>query len=196
MAEGRDRSSETGQYESEYSDVAFIKAIEALGGESASKPITDEVGCSYEAAYRRLRVLEERGEVASRTPPEGGDTLIWRLQDGEIAPGVVAHENRWMLYDDRDDPRRRSHNTYTESHERTNEWVVVDADRVDQVFATPSQLPAGDGDGVRVDLDGYAHPSRHNAVDRDENLQMSFWLNSDFARELRDQIDESLETSE
>lgn len=74
MADERD---ESGKFTAEYPKEAFIAAIEKLDV-PGTKNIADEVGCSYDLAYLRLKELEEAGEVQS---DEVGQAFIWTSRD-------------------------------------------------------------------------------------------------------------------
>lgn len=71
----RDERDEEGQYTETYSDEAFLHAVDKLPVASTQK-IADEVGCSYDLAYRRLKKLEEDGSVEHE---EVGRSFIWLL---------------------------------------------------------------------------------------------------------------------
>lgn len=62
-----------GKFRQEYSDERFLSAIEELAVTSTQN-IADEVGCSYDLAYRRLKSLEEDREVERE---EVGGSFIW-----------------------------------------------------------------------------------------------------------------------
>jgi len=85
----------------------------------------------------------------------------------------------------------RSHSTYENPH-----WQTAHVERVDLIGAFESH-PFGDGpirsrEVIRVDLDGFGHggASMHGVG---ENLQVSFWLTPETARDLRDDLDKLLE---
>ena len=59
MAEDRD---EDGKYSQSYSDTAFLDAVAELPVAS-TQLVSEEVGCSYDLAYRRLKALYERGAL-------------------------------------------------------------------------------------------------------------------------------------
>ena len=67
------RDEETGRYEEEYSDEMFLSAV-SITSPSTTSSIANEVGCSYDLAYRRLHTLEEEGEL---TKEEIGGTFVW-----------------------------------------------------------------------------------------------------------------------
>ena len=90
----------------------------------------------------------------------------------------------------REQPIVRSHSTYEQPH-----WHTAHIERVDRIGAFESH-PFGDGpiksrEVLRVDIDGYGHggASMHDAG---ENLQASFWLTPETARDLRDDLNELL----
>ena len=69
-----DRDDE-GQYTETYSDDAFIEAVNELDVASTQK-IADNVGCSYDLAYRRLKELEKDSRIKHE---EVGQSFIWLL---------------------------------------------------------------------------------------------------------------------
>jgi CTP-dependent riboflavin kinase len=62
-----------GQFTEEYDDEAFLSAIESLPVPSTQN-VADEVGCSYDLAYRRLKSMREDGEIKKE---EVGGSFIW-----------------------------------------------------------------------------------------------------------------------
>lgn len=72
MAKERD---EEGRFSEEFPDEAFLQAIKSLPVASTQK-VADEVGCSYDLAYRRLKTLEEEDEV---TYDKVGQSFVWLL---------------------------------------------------------------------------------------------------------------------
>jgi len=64
-----------GQFTEEYEDEAFLSAIESLPVASTQN-VADEVGCSYDLAYRRLQSLEEDREIEHG---EVGGSFVWTL---------------------------------------------------------------------------------------------------------------------
>jgi GTP-sensing pleiotropic transcriptional regulator CodY len=54
-----------------------LEAIENRGGASTSE-VADEIGSSRRLALRRLRELEDGGQVTSR---EIGNTYLWEVED-------------------------------------------------------------------------------------------------------------------
>lgn len=70
-----DRDDE-GQFTEEYADEEFLSAIRGLSVASTQN-IADEVGCSYDLAYRRLKSLEQDREVECE---EVGGSFIWLSQ--------------------------------------------------------------------------------------------------------------------
>lgn len=59
-----DRDKE-GKYTEQYSEEDFLSAIEDVDVASTQN-IADEVGCSYDLAYRRLNQLENDEEIRSQ----------------------------------------------------------------------------------------------------------------------------------
>jgi len=72
MDEERD---EEGKYSQSYFDSAFIEAVEQLPVAS-TQLVSEEVGCSYDLAYRRLKELYERGELERE---EVGNSFVYYL---------------------------------------------------------------------------------------------------------------------
>ena len=68
---------EGGRWRPQYDDDAFLTAVEYLSVASTQR-VADEVGCSYDLAYRRLKLLEEEERVESKTV---GGSFIWLLSD-------------------------------------------------------------------------------------------------------------------
>jgi hypothetical protein len=68
-----DRDEESGKFTEKYSREAFLQAVSLLDNATTAR-VADEVGCSYDLAYRRLMRLEEDGEV-SRT--KIGSSFVW-----------------------------------------------------------------------------------------------------------------------
>lgn len=71
----RDRG-EDGKYNQSFSDSDFINAIESVPVASTQN-VADEVGCSYDLAYRRLRQLSEDGMVEKE---EVGRSFVYYIQ--------------------------------------------------------------------------------------------------------------------
>lgn len=82
----------------------------------------------------------------------------------------------------RERPRQRRHETYDQDH-----WETAHIERVDQIGAFESppfgEDPVRSREVIRVDLDGFGHggASMHDVGD---NVQCSFWLTPERAREL------------
>lgn len=64
---------ETGRFSREYEDEQFLSAVASLSVAS-TQSVADEVGCSYDLAYRRLQELEERGEISVE---KVGGSFVW-----------------------------------------------------------------------------------------------------------------------
>ena len=62
---GADRDDDSGKYTATYDTEEFIAAIRDTDGMTGTQDVADRVGCKYETAYKRLRQLEEDGEVSS-----------------------------------------------------------------------------------------------------------------------------------
>lgn len=70
-----DDRNEEGKFNEQYSDEEFLSAIGRLSLASTQN-VADEVGCSYDLAYRRLHSLEDEGEVDHE---EVGQAFIWSI---------------------------------------------------------------------------------------------------------------------
>lgn len=68
-----DRDDESGKFTEQYPRKAFLQAVDELDTPTTTN-VAIEVGCSYDLAYRRLKALEEEGEV---NHTEVGSTFIW-----------------------------------------------------------------------------------------------------------------------
>ena len=66
---------EEGQFSETYPDENFTSAVQSLDVASTQN-VADEVGCSYDLAYRRLKALEDEGEVVSE---EVGSAFVWTM---------------------------------------------------------------------------------------------------------------------
>jgi len=71
MSDERDDFS--GRYTETYSLNAFIKAVE-VHDTASTQDIADEVGCSYNLAYRRLKELSSKNKIRGE---KVGNTYIW-----------------------------------------------------------------------------------------------------------------------
>lgn len=70
----RERDNRSGRYTTEFKPEAFVEAVQKL--ESCSThDVADEVGCSYNLAYRRLKKLAEEGNIEGN---KIGNTYVWK----------------------------------------------------------------------------------------------------------------------
>jgi len=69
---GNDRDDE-GKYTETYPDEAFLTAVNELDVASTQN-VSNEVGCSYDLAYRRLKNLQNEGKV---TTQEVRNAFLW-----------------------------------------------------------------------------------------------------------------------
>jgi hypothetical protein len=70
---------ERGRIKETYPLEEFVAAINELDT-AGTRDVAEEVGCSYELAYKKLRTLEDEGRVSSK---KFGNTLVWFAQGGE-----------------------------------------------------------------------------------------------------------------
>jgi len=71
VAQNRDEDS--GKFTKQYPEEAFLEAVEQLETATTTE-IAEEVGCSYDLAYRRLNALVDRGKVLRK---EIGPSFVW-----------------------------------------------------------------------------------------------------------------------
>jgi len=74
---GADRDSDSGKYTDKYPPKEFIEAIDAEGGAAGTQAIADRVDCLYDTAYRKLRSLEDSGEIQSE---KVGNARLWKTE--------------------------------------------------------------------------------------------------------------------
>jgi hypothetical protein len=72
MTDDRD---ESGRYNEKYPDELFIDSVRALDVASTQN-IADEVGCSYDLAYRRMKQLEDESRVKHQ---KVGSAFVWLI---------------------------------------------------------------------------------------------------------------------
>lgn len=72
--EGRD---EDGKYSETYADSEFLDAIENLPV-SSTQLVAEEVGCSYDLAYRRLNSLYESSQIKRK---EVGSSFVYYIPE-------------------------------------------------------------------------------------------------------------------
>lgn len=73
---GRSRDTKSGQFIEEYTRESFLQAIDAEGGLATTSNIADRIGCTHDAAYKRLVAMESESVVIRRL---FGQTLVWRI---------------------------------------------------------------------------------------------------------------------
>lgn len=64
-----------GKFNKQYPDEDFISTVGSLPVASTQN-VADEVGCSYDLAYRRLQDLEEEGDIVRE---EVGGSFVWTV---------------------------------------------------------------------------------------------------------------------
>lgn len=75
----RDRDEESGKFTETYPPGLFVETLRE-SGPTGTQNVADELGCSYELAYRRLRDLEDEGRVTS---DRVGNARLWSAADAE-----------------------------------------------------------------------------------------------------------------
>jgi predicted HTH transcriptional regulator len=69
----RDRDEDSGKFTEQYPENAFLEAIKRLDTATTTK-IAEEVGCSYDLAYRRLNSLLSEEKVERK---QVGPSFVW-----------------------------------------------------------------------------------------------------------------------
>jgi CTP-dependent riboflavin kinase len=64
---------EEGKFNKQYPDEEFLSAVRNLPVASTQN-VANEVGCSYDLAYRRLKYMERNGEINKE---EVGSSFVW-----------------------------------------------------------------------------------------------------------------------
>lgn len=70
-----ERDVDSGRFTEQYPREAFFEAVAGIEN-ATTKNVADEVGCSYDLAYRRLTTLADDGEI---TRIEIGSSFVWTL---------------------------------------------------------------------------------------------------------------------
>lgn len=73
----RDRDPKSGRYQTEFSERAFLEALDA-NAPAGTREVAEAVGCHHKAAYDRLKQLEAEGKATSK---QVGRLLIWEPSD-------------------------------------------------------------------------------------------------------------------
>lgn len=68
-----ERDDDSGKFTEQYPREAFLRAVAEIENATTAK-VAEEVGCSYDLAYRRLNDLVEEGEI---TRTQIGSSFIW-----------------------------------------------------------------------------------------------------------------------
>jgi GTP-sensing pleiotropic transcriptional regulator CodY len=74
----RDRDEDSGRYVDKYPPEEILEAIDDLSGTAATSEVADAIGCSRDTAYKKLQLMEERGQVTSR---RAGGIRVWSVVD-------------------------------------------------------------------------------------------------------------------
>jgi hypothetical protein len=73
-----DERTDDGQFDQQYTRSSFLDAIESLPVAS-TQSVADHVGCSYDLAYRRLKMLDSEGVVSHE---DVGGSFVWLRSEG------------------------------------------------------------------------------------------------------------------
>lgn len=71
----QDRDENSGKFTEQYPEEAFLEAVERLETATTTE-IAEEVGCSYDLAYRRLNTLLDEEKVHRE---EIGPSFVWSI---------------------------------------------------------------------------------------------------------------------
>lgn len=71
-----ERNEDTGKFEEEYPQEAFLDAIRELDSATTTE-VAELVGCSYDLAYRRLNRLADEDTVKQT---KIGNTFVWSTE--------------------------------------------------------------------------------------------------------------------
>ena len=74
----RERDDETGQYTDKYPPEDIIEAIRSLSGTAATSEVAEEINANRDTAYKKLRSMEEEGQVTSRL---AGGIRVWSVDE-------------------------------------------------------------------------------------------------------------------
>lgn len=72
-----ERDDESGQFKETYSTTKFKDSVQDLDVATTSN-VADEVGCSYDLAYRRLCTLADEGVIEKTSI---GGSFVWEVSD-------------------------------------------------------------------------------------------------------------------
>lgn len=75
-----ERDETSGRFIDEYPRDSFIESIRALDGFATTSEVAANVGCIRETAYKKLKQMEQDGEVHSRA---SNGTLLWMVANDE-----------------------------------------------------------------------------------------------------------------
>ena len=78
---GKDRNEKSGRYTDTYSAEAMLDAIQEVGGLAGTSEVAEAVGCARDTAYKKLKKMEEEGQVGSR---KVGGSLVWQMSEGSM----------------------------------------------------------------------------------------------------------------
>ena len=76
----RTRDDDSGKYTQTYPREDFIEAIEDSGGMASTTDVSDEIGCSYDLAYKRLKEFEDDGDIESR---KVANARLWMIGESD-----------------------------------------------------------------------------------------------------------------
>ena len=74
----RDRDDETGKYVEKYPQETILTALQECGGTAATSEIADALDASRNTVYKKLREMEDKGDVTSR---KAGGIRVWKRTD-------------------------------------------------------------------------------------------------------------------
>ena len=78
----RKRDENSGRFTDKYPPEVVVEAIQTLGGRAATSEVAAQIDSSRDTAYKKLQILEERGDVKSQ---KVGGIRVWQIpEDGNI----------------------------------------------------------------------------------------------------------------
>lgn len=72
----RQRDEDTGQYTDKYPPAEVTAAIEDLNGTAATSEVADALGADRDTIYKKLTLMQDRGQVTSR---KAGGIRVWSI---------------------------------------------------------------------------------------------------------------------
>ena len=74
------RDEYSGRFTDKYPPEEVLAVIDDIGGRATTSEIADGLGSSREAAYMKLQMMEENGQITSR---KAGGIRVWQIIDSD-----------------------------------------------------------------------------------------------------------------